>query len=137
MKHDAESASKKQKRVEKEHSESFWILIVQATSDVVPRFHMVEVNKEKHKEIYQDLKMFENEDLEIRMDFVHFRSPFVDLKSKSRNYATQENYEQSEECKRWEKFCCDCTYERENIIKFTGKNKKYISKTRFHIIYST
>ena len=106
MEHDG---SKKQKRVEKEHSESFWMLIVRATSDVVPNFHMVEVNKEEHKEIYEDLKMFEKEDLEIRMDFVRYRSPFINLKSKSRNYATQENYEQSEECKRWENFCCDCT----------------------------
>jgi len=136
MQHDAESASKKQKRIEKDHSESFWILIVQATSDVVPKFHMVEVNKEKHTEIYQDLKMFEKEDLEIRMDFVHFRSPFVDLKSKSRNYATQEHYEDSEERKRWEFFCSDCTYERENIIKFTAKNKTDIAKPRFYIIYS-
>jgi len=133
----AESGSKKQKRVENEHSESFWMLIVRATSDVVPNFHMVEVNKEEHKEIYEDLKMFEKEDLEIRMDFVRFRSPFINLKSKSRNYATQENYEQSEECKRWENFCCDCTYERENIIKFTAKNQKDIAKARFWVIYSS
>ena len=43
---------------------------MRATIDVVPNFHMVEVNKEKHKEIYKDLNMFEKEDLEIRMDFV-------------------------------------------------------------------
>ena len=100
---------------------------------------MVEVNKE----IYKDVKMFEREDLEIRMDFVRFRSPFINLKSKSRNYATQENYEQSEECKRWENFCCDCTPplwgrgEHDNIIKFTGKNKQDIAKARFYVIYST
>jgi len=132
MQHD----SKKQKRVENEHSESFWMLIVEATSDVVPNFHMVEVNKEKHKEIYKDLKMFEKEDLEIRMDFVHFHSPFVCLKSKSRNYSTQKDYEQSEERKRWENFCYDCTYERENIINFTAKNQKDIAKARFWVIYS-
>ena len=115
------------------------MMIVKATSDVVPIFHMVEVNKDKNKEIYKDLQMFEKEDLEIRMDFVHFRSPFVDLKSKSRNYATQENYEQSEECKRWENFCCDCTPrgEHDNIIKFIGKNKQDIAKARFYVIYST
>ena len=41
MEHDG---SKKQKRVEKEH----WMLIVRATIDVVPNFHMVEVNKETY-----------------------------------------------------------------------------------------
>ena len=132
----AESGSKKQKRKENEHSECFWMLIVEATSDVVHNFHMVEVNKEKHKEIYKDLKMLEKEDLEIRMDFVHFFSPFVDLKSKSRNYSTQKDYKQSEERKRWENFCYDCTYKRENIIKFTAKNPKDITKARFWVIYS-
>jgi len=132
MQHDVESGSKKRKR----YSELFSILIVEGTSDVVPRFHMVEVNKKKHKEIYKDLKIFEKEDLEIRMDFVHFRSPFIDLKSKSSNYATQENYEESEERKRWEHFCCDCTHERKNVVKFCGKNKKEIAQARFYVIYS-
>jgi hypothetical protein len=146
MQHDADRGSKKQKHVEKVQDENFSILVVEnvlnvrndVRPDVMPKpiFHVVKVNKEQHKEIYKDLKMFEKEDLEIHMDFIYDLSPFIGLKSKSRNYATQEEYEISDEFERWNKFLYDCTYENKNMIRFSSKNKADVEKTRFYIIYS-
>jgi len=81
MQHDAESSSRKQKRFEEKHNEHVWIFIIEATTDASPNFHMVEINKEAHKEIHKDLKRFDRENVEIRMDFCRNLSPFIALKS--------------------------------------------------------
>jgi len=137
------SGSKKQKRVKQVNDEFFSILIVENTvcaefqmwPDVIPKpkFHMVEVKKEEHEEIYKDLEMFEKEGLELHVDFVHYQSPFVGLKSKSGNYATQEMYEDSDEFIRWEYFVGDYTEENKNMIRFTGYDKGQFGKLRILI----
>lgn len=90
-----------------------------------PGFHMVEINKQTHKEIYKDLKNFEQENVQVRMDFYCNKSPFVNLKSV--NCATQEQYTQSNEFERWTDFCYDSTHEGKNIIKFSAEFKETIS----------
>jgi len=130
----AESTSKKQKRVERVSSEYVWIFIIEATTEVAPIFHMIEINKQTHKEIYKDLKNLERENVEIRMDFYRNLSPFVALKSG--NYSTQKHYTESKEYERWVGFCYECTHERTNIIKLSEQSQKSISNARFSVVYS-
>jgi len=137
------SSSKKQKC----NNEYFSVLIVENKvsteflkwPDVIPKpkFHMIKVKKQKHEKIYKDLEMFEREGLEFHVDFVQFQSPFVGLKSKSGNYATQEMYEDSDEFNRWEEFVGDYTKENKNMIRFTGLYKEEMAKARFYMICST
>jgi len=79
MQHDAWINPKKQKRTEEEAGDFVWIFMEKVTRDAEPSFHMVEINKQTHVEIYEDLLRFEQEDVEIRMDFNRDRSPFTKL----------------------------------------------------------
>ena len=130
MQHDTESNSKKQKRVDEAASESVWIFVTKATADVCTTFHMIEINKATHKEIYKDLRRFEREDVEFWMDFHRDISPFAKLKSGQ--YATQENYVDSAEWKRWYEFYE--TFQNNAGIEFLRKNLQEISKARFWIL---
>jgi len=79
MQHDAWINPKKQKRTEEEAGDFVWIFMEKVTRDAEPSFHMVEINKQTHVEIYEDSLRFEQEDVEIRMDFNRDRSPFTKL----------------------------------------------------------
>jgi cAMP phosphodiesterase len=129
MQHDVESNSKKQKRVDQPSPENVWMFVTVDTSDDCTRFHMIEINKETHKEIYKDLRRFEREDVEIRIDYTHDISPFIKLKSG--NYATMENYQKSEEWKRWYEFYETIKYKEG--IECSCKNLKEISRARFWV----
>jgi len=101
-----------------------------ATADVYTTFHMIEIDKETHREIYEDLTIFDLEDVEIRMDFHRDISPFTRLKSG--NYATQENYTDSKEWKRWFEFYEE--FKNNTGILFSCKNLKEITSARFWVL---
>jgi len=129
MQHDTESNSKKQKRDNQSALQNVWIFVTVSTSDDCTRFHMIEINKQTHEEIYKDLRRFEREDVEFRLDFTHDISPFTKLKSG--NYATMENYQESQEWKRWYNFYEMIKYK--SGIECSCKNLKEISKARFWV----
>jgi len=130
MKHDGECNSKKQKCFDASDSEKEWIFVTVATADVYTTFHMIEIHKETHREIYEDLTIFDLEDVEIRMDFHRDISPFTKLKSG--NYATQENYTDSKEWKRWFEFYE--TFKNNTGILCSCKNLKEITSARFWVL---